>query len=120
MSNEEYWIVHERGEEFRRKRILFVFPTRKPPHDSLCFGWPDLILMEALDEKQKRGRLIPTSNASPNKKLVGYLAAPLPPMEGTPSYDSYMHFKKMFTDECKTKDIPNWRKEYFRGGQINE
>lgn len=50
-----------------------------------------------------------------DKKLVGYLAAPLPPMEGTPSYDSYMHFKKMFTDECKTKDIPNWRKEYFRG-----
>lgn len=85
MSNEEYWMIHERGEEFRRKRILFLFPTRKPPHDSLCFGWPDLILMEALDEKQKRGRLIP-------------------------NYDSYMHFSKMFTDEFKTKDIPNWRK----------
>lgn len=118
MSNEEYWIVHERGEEFRRKRILFVYPTRKLLHDSLCFGWPDVMLIEALDEKQKLGRLIPTSNASQDKKFVGYLAAPLPPIDAIPSYDSYIHFKKMFTDECKAKDIPNWRK--INGGQRNE
>lgn len=45
-----------------------------------------------------------------DKKLVGYLAAPLPPIDTTPNYDSYMHFSKMFTDELKMKDIPNWRK----------
>lgn len=53
-----------------------------------------------------------------DKKLVGYLAASLPPSDAIPSYDSYMHFKKMFTDEFKTKDIPNWRK--INGGQRNE
>ena len=58
MSNEEYWMIHEKGKEFRRKRILLIYPIRIPPHDRLCFGWPDLMLMEALDEKQKRGRLI--------------------------------------------------------------
>lgn len=36
-------------------------------------------------------------------KLVGYLAASLPASNATPNYDSYMQFKKMFTDECKTK-----------------
>lgn len=51
-----------------------------------------------------------------DKKLVGCLAAPLPPMRGTPSYDSYMHFKKMFTDECKTTNIPSWRK--IKGGHV--
>ena len=56
-SNEEYWMIHERGEEFRRKRILFVYPTRKLPHDSLCFGWPDVMLIEALDEKQKAWKI---------------------------------------------------------------
>ena len=61
MSNEEYWMVHvvyEKREEFRRKRILLPYPTRKPPHDSIFFEWPDVILMDRLDEKQKRGRLI--------------------------------------------------------------
>lgn len=53
-----------------------------------------------------------------DKKLVGYLAAPLPPIDATPNYDSYIHFSKMFTDEFKTKDIPNWRK--INGGQTNE
>lgn len=53
-----------------------------------------------------------------DKKLVGYLAASLPASNATPNNDSYMHFKKMFTDECKTKDIPNWRK--INGGQRNE
>jgi hypothetical protein len=53
-----------------------------------------------------------------DKKLVGYLAASLPASNTTPNYDSHMHFKKMFTDECKTKDIPNWRK--INGGQRNE
>lgn len=61
MSNEEYWkihVVYEKREEFRRKHILLAYPTRKPPHDGICFEYPDVILMESLDEKQKRGRLI--------------------------------------------------------------
>lgn len=70
MSNEEYWTIHERGEEFRRKRILFVYPTRKPPHDSLCFGWPDLMLMEALNEKQKRGRLIVGGKVNEQRRIL--------------------------------------------------
>ena len=45
-----------------------------------------------------------------DKKFVGYLAAPLPTGNTTPNYDSYMHFKKTFTDDCIAKDIPNWRK----------
>lgn len=53
-----------------------------------------------------------------DKKLVGYLAASLPSSNATPNYNSCMQFKKMFTDECKTKDIPNWRK--INGGQRNE
>lgn len=48
--------------------------------------------------------------------FIGYLAAPLPPIEGTPSYDLYVHFKKMFTDECKTTNIPSWRK--IKGGHV--
>lgn len=51
------------------------------------------------------------------KKLVGYLAASTN-SPYTPNCYSYTHFKKMFTDECKTKDIPNWRK--INGGQRNE
>lgn len=53
-----------------------------------------------------------------DKKLVGYLAASLPASNTTPNYDSYMHFKKMFTDECKTKkNIPSWRK--IKGGKVD-
>ena len=61
MSNEEYWMVHvvyEKREEFRRKHILLAYPTRKPPYDCICFEYPDVMLMESLDEKQKCGRLI--------------------------------------------------------------
>lgn len=58
MSNEEYWMAHEFGEKCRREYILLLLPTRNPPNDSLCFRWPNLISMDVLDEKQKRGRLI--------------------------------------------------------------
>ena len=52
----------------------------------------------------------------PRKKLVGYLAAstsgPYTPTSNpyTPNCYSYTHFKKMFTEECETKDISSWRK----------
>ena len=52
-------------------------------------------------------------------KLVGYLAASLPASNATPNYDSYMKFKKIFTDECKTKkkNIPSWRK--IKGDKVD-
>ena len=43
------------------------------------------------------------------KKLVGYLAASTSGPY-TPNCYSYTHFKKMFTEECETKDISSWRK----------
>ena len=55
----------------------------------------------------------------PGKKFGGYLAVSTFNPYASNCY-SYTHFKKTLTEECETKDIPNWRKEYFRGGQINE
>ena len=71
MSNEEYWkihVVYEKREEFRRKHILLAYPTHKPPHDGIRFEYPDVMLIEALDEKQKRGRLIVGGQRNERKK----------------------------------------------------
>lgn len=46
---------------------------------------------------------------NPEKKFVGYLAASTS-SPYTPNCYSYTHFKKTLTEECKTKDISNWRK----------
>lgn len=57
-----------------------------------------------------------SSKEKPGKKLVGYLVAstrnPYMPTNNPYAQNcySYTHFKKMFTEECETKDIPNWRK----------
>lgn len=72
MSNEAYWILHEMGEEYRRK---YIFLTRGRHHlyclelrskfaewnsrpNKTYLGLPCYIFMEILNESQRRGRLI--------------------------------------------------------------
>ena len=72
MSNEEYWILHEMGEEYRRKYIFLTrsrcygygsklrskFAEWNSRRNKTYLGLPCYILMEILDRNQKCGRLI--------------------------------------------------------------
>lgn len=72
MSNEGYWMLHEMGEEYRRK---YIFLTRGRHHlycselrskfaewnsrpNKTYLGLPCYIFVEILNESQRRGRLI--------------------------------------------------------------
>lgn len=72
MSNEKYWIIHEIGEEHRRKYIVTIqgrynlyisqlrsaFIERRLKHNINYLSLSCWLLIQALDVDQKRGRLI--------------------------------------------------------------
>lgn len=69
MSNEEYWSIHEMGEAFTRNYTILEQAKYSPYSDIqdinrrirtlICFsGRMYLLLMGALDARQKQGRLI--------------------------------------------------------------
>lgn len=69
MSNEEYWSIHEMGEAFFRKYMILEQARYNPYSDIqdinrrirtlTCFSGKFYhLLMDALDGRQKQGRLI--------------------------------------------------------------
>lgn len=72
MSNEGYWMLHEMGEEYRRKYIFLIRGLNhlycselrsknaewNSRHNKPYLGLPCYIFMEILDKNQKHGRLI--------------------------------------------------------------
>lgn len=72
MSNEGYWMIHEMGEEYRRKYIVTIKGRHNLYDSKLAYAFIDQrlkrsvnylslscwLLIQALDVVQKRGRLI--------------------------------------------------------------
>lgn len=72
MSNEDYWMIHEMGEEHRRKYIVTIQSRHNLYDSKLAYAFIEQrlkrnvnylslycwLFIQALDVKQKRGRLI--------------------------------------------------------------